>query len=127
MPADRFGPMTVAVEGVLERAAQLTEAEADVMWKVHLQQREHEWQFHAALEAVVHAAVRSNRMRSLERAERAGREAVTVYGTRKLGDAISGYVGRLAEAMAVSDRVDAVSLEPLTRPWVAAIGPLDLG
>jgi hypothetical protein len=40
-----------------------------------------------------------------------------------IGDAIGGYCGRLAEALVVSDAVDARTLAPLTKPWLDVIGP----
>ena len=122
----RFGPNTAAVEALLERARQVTEAEADGIWAKHLEQRERENQFRAALEAVIYSGTNARRGPTLKIAEQAGRDAVRVYAGHSLGTAIAGYVGRLAEATVVADVVDPISLEPLTRPWIEVIGPLDL-
>ena len=58
-------------------------------------------------------------------AEQAGRAVVTVFSDSSLGVAIGGYVGRLAEALVVADRIDAASIEPLARPWLQTIGPFE--
>ena len=121
---ERFGPQTPIVEAMLDRAARLSEPEAEAIWAAHLHESERENQFVASLGAVVEAAHVQNRTSTMKLAETAGREAVTVFGDTAQGAAIGGYVGRLAEALVVSDIVDAPSLAPLAQPWLDVIGPL---
>lgn len=121
---ERFGPRTTIVEKMLNRAARLSEPEAEAIWATHLKEREREDQFVASLGAVVDAAHVHNRTRAMKLAESAGRDAVTVFGDTAQGAAIRGYVGRLAEALVVSDIVDAPSIAPLAQAWLDVIGPL---
>lgn len=123
---DRFGPNSAVVEAALERAARLTEGEAMALWEAHLKERERETLFLAALSAVVDASHVHGRRSEIHVAEQAGRAAVTVFPGTSLGDAIGGCVGRLAEALVVADKLDAASVEPLVRPWVEAVGPIEL-
>jgi len=110
---------------MLERAARLTEAEADAIWAAHLAEREREEQFRASLAAVVDAAHVNGRRTEIKLAENTGRDVVTVFGGTAQGDAIAGYVGRLAQALVVADLVGAADIAPLTTPWLDVIGPVD--
>ena len=123
---DRFGPCTSVVEWMLERAGRITEPEATSIFEAQVKVNADELQFRAALQAVVHTSHYRDRQRFLLRAENAGRTAVTVFPGTAMGEAIAGYVGRLAEALVVSDAVDEQTLVPLTKPWQDVIGPLGL-
>ena len=120
-----YGPCTALVEAMLERAGHLTPAEAQAIWDAQVSSNTDEVQFRAALQAVVHTSHYRRRETAMRLAEDAGRAAVKVFPGTALGDAIGGYVGRLAEALVVSDAVDARTLQPLTAPWFHVIGPLD--
>lgn len=120
-----FGPQSAVVEAMFERAARLSEAEADAIWSAHMREKAREHQFRAALEAVVDAAHVNGRSTEIKVAEQAGRDAVTVYRGTSLGDAVAGYVARLAEALVIADLVDAASVAPLTQPWLEVVGPFD--
>ena len=122
---DMFGPNSSLVEAMLERASQLDEDEGRALWEAHLKEREREALFHASLSAVVDASHVLRRQTQMRIAEQAGRAAVTVFSGSSLGDAIGGYVGRLAEALVVADRVDSASIAPLARPWLNTIGPFE--
>ena len=121
---DRFGPQTPIVEAMLDRAARLSEHEAEAIWTKHLAERKREEQFTASLEAVVDASHVHDRTTAMKLAESVGRDAVTVFRDTAQGRAIGGYVGRLAEALVISDLVDAPSIAPLAQPWLEVIGPL---
>ena len=108
---------------MLDRAGRLTPAEASSIWDAQLASTAGELQFRAALQAVVHTSHYKDRQGALRLAENAGRAAVKAFPGTALGDAISGYVGRLAEALVVSDALDAATLHPLTKPWLEVIGP----
>lgn len=123
---DFYGPNSVAVEAMLDRASNLTEAEGRALWEAHLKERTRGSLFAAALSAVVDASHVYGRQGPLRIAERAGRATVRVFPGSSLGEAIGGYVGRLAEALVVADRLDAASIAPLTQPWLETIGPLDV-
>ena len=110
---------------MLERASRLTEDEGLALWDAHLKEREHDTLFHAALSAVVDASHVHGRRSQIRLAEQAGRDAVRIIPDSSLGAAIGGYVGRLAEALVVADRIDAASMAPLTKPWLDTIGPLE--
>ena len=118
----RYGPCTALVEAMLDRAARLTPAEAHAIWDAQLASNADEHQFRAALQAVVHMSHDKRRETALRLAEDAGHAAVKVFPGTALGDAIGGYCGRLAEALVVSDAVDARTLRPLTRPWLDVMG-----
>ena len=121
---ERVGPGTAAVETMLVRAGRLTEAEATAIFDRQLKVNADELQFRAALQAVVHTSHDRGRERFLRLAENAGRAAVTVFPGTALGEAVAGYVGRLAEVLVVSDCVDERTLMPLTKPWQEIIGAL---
>ena len=109
---------------MLDRASQLDEDEARALWEAHLMERQRESLFHASLSAIVDASHVNRRQTQMRIAEQAGRAAVKVFPGSRLGEAIGGYVGRLAEALVVADRVDSASIAPLARPWLTTIGPL---
>ena len=120
-----FGPNSPVVEAMLDRASRLDEDEGRALWVAHLKERERESFFHAALSAVVDASHVYRRQTQMRIAEQAGRAVVTVFPGTSLGGAIGGYVGRLAEALVVADRIDAASIAPLARPWLTTIGPFE--
>jgi hypothetical protein len=122
---DIFGPNSPAVESMLSRASALTETEGQALWEGHLKERARDSRFSASLSAVVDASHVYGRQSQMRLAELTGRATVKVFPGTSLGQAISGYVGRLAEALVVSDRIDAASIAPLTQPWLETIGPLD--
>lgn len=122
---ETFGPNSPVVEAMLDRASRLDEDEGRALWEAHLKEREREALFHASLSAVVDASHVLRRQTQMRIAEQAGRAAVRVFPGSSLGDAIGGYVGRLAEALVVADRIDPASIEPLARPWLKTIGPID--
>src|SRR5215210_5259833 len=110
MRAERFGPNTAAVDAMLERARELTEAEARQILTAHsatLRSPGHA--FRDALGMVVHVARtagESGRAEAMQQAKQVGRASVSVLSGTATGEAIAGYVGRLAEAIVVSDLVD---------------------
>ena len=118
-----FGPCTPRVEAMLDRAGRLTADEAHALWDAQVASNADELQFRAALQAVVHTSHHKHRETAMRLAENAGRAAVNVFPGTAFGDAIGGYCGRLAEALVVSDAVDARTLAPLTKPWLDVIGP----
>lgn len=122
---DTYGPNSQVVEAMLDRASRLDEVEGRALWEAHLKERERESLFHASLSAVVDASHVYRRQTQMRIAEQAGRAVVTVFSDSSLGVAIGGYVGRLAEALVVADRIDAASIEPLARPWLQTIGPFE--
>ena len=120
-----YGPCTALVTAMLERAARLTPAEGQAIWDAQLASNADDVQFRAALQTVVHTSHSKRRETAMRLAENAGRAAVTLFPGTAFGDAIGGYVGRLAEALVVSDAVDTRTLLPLTGPWLEVIGSFD--
>lgn len=117
----RFGPNTADVEGLIARAGDLTEAEAERIATVHRAAVADAGSFREALRAVVVAAHEAGREQQMLLAEQAANRAVTMFAGSARRDLIGGVIGRLAEATVVAGLVSPEILSPLTSPWTRVI------